>query len=186
MVPSNLLRGANVRLTALAHADLPAIARWYQDAEFLRLLNASPSYPQAEDALAQWLEERHKAQNAFLFAVRRLEDDDLIGVIELDDILWAQQVGWFSISIGDRAQQNRGYGSEAMRLALTFAFQELNLHRVQLTVFSYNERAIALYEKLGFQREGAYREFLHRDGQRYDMYLYGLLRREWESQRSSS
>src|ERR1051326_8980229 len=104
MMPSNLLRGANVRLTALTHADLPAITRWYQDAEFLRLLNAGPSYPQAEDALAQWLEERHKAQNAFLFAVRRLEDDELIGVIELDDILWAQQVGWVSISIGDLAQ----------------------------------------------------------------------------------
>ncbi len=46
-------------------------------------------------------------------------------------------------------------------------------------MFEYNERAIALYEKLGFRREGVYREFLSRDGQRYDMYLYGLLRREW-------
>jgi RimJ/RimL family protein N-acetyltransferase len=66
-----------------------------------------------------------------------------------------------------------------MRLALDYAFSELNLHRVQLTVFAYNARAIALYEKLGFVREGVYREFLHRDGVRYDMYLYGLLRREW-------
>ena len=63
---------------------------------------------------------------------------------------------------------------------MRFAFDELNLHRVQLTVFSYNERAIALYEKLGFQREGVYREHLQRDGRRYDMYLYGLLRHEWE------
>ncbi len=55
------------------------------------------------------------------------------------------------------------------------------LRRVQLTVFSYNERAIALYEKLGFRREGAFREFLQRDGKQYDMYLYGLLRREWEA-----
>ena len=45
---------------------------------------------------------------------------------------------------------------------------------------SYNERAIALYEKLGFQREGVHREHLQRDGRRYDMYLYGLLRSEWE------
>jgi RimJ/RimL family protein N-acetyltransferase len=68
-----------------------------------------------------------------------------------------------------------------MTLALNFAFEELNMHRVQLTVFQYNERAVALYEKLGFQKEGVYREFLHRDGKRYDMYLYGLLRSEWES-----
>ena len=58
----------------------------------------------------------------------------------------------------------------------------MNLHRVQLTVFAYNERALALYERLGFQREGVYREFIQRDGVRYDMYLYGLLRREWEAQ----
>jgi RimJ/RimL family protein N-acetyltransferase len=69
-----------------------------------------------------------------------------------------------------------------MRLLLQFAFGELNLRRVQLTVFSYNTAAIRLYEKLCFQREGTFREFLQRDGQLYDMYLYGLLRREWEAQ----
>ena len=52
-------------------------------------------------------------------------------------------------------------------------------------VFSNNERCIALFEKLGFRREGVYREFLQRDGRRYDMYLYGLLRPEWEAQNAS-
>ena len=181
MVPSNLLRGAKVRLTALTSADLPMIARWHQDADFLRLFDALPAYPKTETALARWLEERHKATDAFLFAVRLLESDDLIGYLELDGILWPHQVGWVSIAVGERAQRGKGYGYEAMQLALAFAFHELNLHRVQLTVFSYNQRAIALYERLGFQREGTEREFLQRDGQRYDMYLYGLLRREWEA-----
>lgn len=61
----------------------------------------------------------------------------------------------------------------------TSAFEELNLHRVTATVFAYNERSIALLEKLGFRREGAFREFLERDGRRYDMLLYGLLCHEW-------
>jgi RimJ/RimL family protein N-acetyltransferase len=65
---------------------------------------------------------------------------------------------------------------------LNYAFSELNMHRIQLTVFSYNERAIALYERLGFRREGTHREQILRDGKRYDMYLYGLLRREWVDQ----
>ena len=73
-----------------------------------------------------------------------------------------------------------GYGREAIELTLKFAFHELNLHRIQLTVFSYNERAIALYESFGFKREGVFREHLQRDGRRYDMYLFGLLRHEWE------
>ena len=77
-------------------------------------------------------------------------------------------------------------GREAMQLALAFAFNELNLYRVCLTVFSYNDQAITLYERLGFVREGAYRQHLERDGRRYDMYLYGLLRPEWEKSKDSS
>lgn len=57
---------------------------------------------------------------------------------------------------------------------------ELNLHKLQLTVFSYNTRAVSIYESLGFKREGSFREFLERDGRRHDMYLYGLLKREWK------
>jgi RimJ/RimL family protein N-acetyltransferase len=49
---------------------------------------------------------------------------------------------------------------------------------VQLTVFSPSRRAIALYEKQGFRREGTLREFLQRDGMRHDVLLYGLLRPE--------
>ena len=90
-----------------------------------------------------------------------------------------------SIAIGEAKQWGKGYGYEAMQLVLRFAFDELNLHRVQLTVFCYNKRAIALYEKLGFQREGIHREHLQRDGRRYDMYLYGLLRSEWENRTST-
>jgi RimJ/RimL family protein N-acetyltransferase len=59
-----------------------------------------------------------------------------------------------SIGLGDSANWGKGYGHEATRLALGFALNELNLHRVQLTVFDYNPRAIHLYEKLGFQQEG--------------------------------
>ncbi len=94
-------------------------------------------------------------------------------------------MAWLAIGIGERENWGKGIGGEAMTLALDFTFRELNLHRVQLTVFEYNERAIALYERLGFVREGVCREFMQRDGRRYDMYLYGLLRREWEAQRNA-
>jgi RimJ/RimL family protein N-acetyltransferase len=183
MTSSSLLQGYGVRLTALTKNDLSTVARWYQDTEFLRLFEARPAYFQTEASLAQWLEERHKATDDFLFAVRLLDNDDLIDYIELDGILWAHQVCGIAACIGDAVDRGKGYGYESMQLALIFAFHELNMHRVQLTVFSYNERSIALVEKLGFQREGVYREFLQRDGKRYDMYLYGLLRREWEARR---
>ena len=180
MTPSTLLHGSRVRLTALTPSDLPSVAQWHQNPEFLRLFDALPAYPKTEEALTQWLEGIHKATDAFLFAVRTLDKDELIGYVELDGILWTHRVSGVSLAIGETKHWGQGYGYEVMQLVLRFAFDELNLHRIQLTVFSYNERAIALYEKLGFQHEGVHREHLQRDGRRYDMYLYGLLRSEWE------
>jgi RimJ/RimL family protein N-acetyltransferase len=181
MISDNFWLGERVRLTALTKEDTAQITGWFGDAGLLRLWGALPARPQTEATVSKDLEEAQKNPNAFVLAIRPIDDDELLGYLELDGILWASGVGWIAIGIGDRANWGKGYGREAMTLALDYAFRELNLHRVQLTVFAYNERAIALYEKLGFQREGVYREFLHRDGKRYDMYLYGLLRAEWES-----
>jgi RimJ/RimL family protein N-acetyltransferase len=186
MLASNLLQGSRVRLTALTSDDLPTIARWHQDAGFARLFDARPAVPKTIGTLDNWLDEYSRTNNGFVFAIRPLGEETLIGFIEIEGIMWAHQHAWISIAIGDSAHQGRGYGGEALGLALRFAFHELNLHRVQLTVFSYNLRAIALYEKLGFVREGVYREHLQRDGKRYDMYLYGLLRNEWLSHTSSN
>jgi RimJ/RimL family protein N-acetyltransferase len=180
VISDNLWQGQRVRLTGLTKDDMTTAARWYDDAGFLRLLDAEAARPRSADDMTKWLEEEQKNQRSFQFAVRPLDSDALIGVIVLDGILWSHGVSWLSIGIGDRENWGKGYGHEAMTLLLNYAFSELNLHRVQLTVFEYNARAIALYERLGFQREGTYREFMQRDGQRFDMYLYGLLDREWQ------
>jgi RimJ/RimL family protein N-acetyltransferase len=180
-VVSDQLRGARVRLTAPAEGDAAVIARWQGDGEFLRLLGAVPAAPKSAAQIAEWVRESPKRSDGYLFAIRPLDDDALLGYIEFDGILWNQGVGSFSIAIGEPAKRGQGYGYEALQLALRFAFDELNLHRLELTVFSYNTRAIAVYEKLGFRHEGTHREFLYRDGQRHDMLLYGLLRREWQA-----
>lgn len=180
MLDKNILSGGHIRLTTINKDDLPAIGRWYEDAGFARLFDATPAMPKSQAQLTRWLEDVDKDQNGYLFAIRPLDEPTLIGYVELDGILWSNGIAWLGLGLGDRGSWGRGYGTEAMSLILNFAFNELNLRRVQLSVFSYNERAIALYEKLGFVREGVYREYLMRDGQLYDMYLYGLLRREWQ------
>jgi RimJ/RimL family protein N-acetyltransferase len=183
---ASLWSNDTVRLAALSRADLPTIARWHEDAAMLRLFDARPAAPQSVADLEQWLDGQRGAQNSMRFGIRRQTDDMLLGYVEIDGILWSHRVGWLAIMIGERAERGKGYGHAAMQLALRYAFDELNLHRVQLTVFSYNTAAIRLYERLGFQREGTYREFLERDGQRHDMYLYGLLRREWMARRAAA
>ena len=185
MIASNLLCGEKVRLTAVTSGDLSAVTRWWSDPDFMRLYNTAPAMPRNDDQLSRRFDLGRTSDDAFLFAIRRIDeaaaedDDELIGLLELDGVVWAHRTTFVSIGIGQARHRGLGYGREAMQLALAFAFNELNLYRVCLTVFSYNEPAIALYERLGFVREGTYREHLERDGRRYDMYLYGLLRPEW-------
>lgn len=179
MLEDNILHGERVRLTAVDKDDLPAIGRWFEDAGFARLFDAMPAAPKSQAELSRWLEDMQKDKNGFLFAIRPVDGQALLGYAELDGILWSNGTAWLGLGLGERDNWGKGYGAEAAQLVLNFAFSELNLRRVQLTVFSYNERAISLYENLGFVREGVYREYLQRDGRAYDMILYGLLRTEW-------
>ena len=179
MADRDLFQGENVRLTALSPDDLSDVALWQEDSEYLRMFDARPACPKTEAQLERWLEDMQKDPNAYLFAIRLVESDEIIGFVEIDGILWAHRHGCLGIGIGDRAYWGRGYGAEAARLAISFAFDELSFHRIQATVFGYNARSQALFQRLGFTREGVYREHVRRDGQWHDMYLYGILDGEW-------
>jgi RimJ/RimL family protein N-acetyltransferase len=173
----NRLTQGSVGLRAITPDDLDRAWAWFQDPILLRQLDAAPAVPRTRAALeTQWL--AGDGRDAVRLAVVGGDPSSLVGLTALDGILWNQRVGWLTLVIGP-PHQGRGYGRAAIRLILALAFGELNLRRVQLTVFPDNHRAIHLYEEAGFQAEGRYREFLDRDGAPFDMLLYGLLRREW-------
>ncbi|UOQ44329.1 GNAT family N-acetyltransferase [Halobacillus salinarum] len=183
-MPHHLLAGERLKLTTLSDEDLHILTNWYTDSRFLRRFDALPPKPKSFATLQEWRDQASKDNNHFLFAMR--EAHKFIGYVELEGILWSQRNGWVTIGIGEELNQGKGYGTEAMELIMEYAFQELNLHRLQLTVFEYNTAAIRMYEKLGFTREGAHREFILRDGEAYDMYLYGILHREWKEKYKGS
>ena len=157
--------------------------RWMRDSEFVRLLDADPARLFSVDKNKEWYEknlvEEQKNDELFLL-IRTLEEDRTIGLIGLDGIRWTHGDAWVGIGLGEREYWGKGYGTDAMRILLRYAFEELNLHRLSLSVFEYNPRAIRSYEKVGFVIEGSARQFLNRDGQRYDMIFMGILREEWE------
>lgn len=173
------LHGERVRLTAIERDDLPTIARWHTDETFGRFYNGTPAVPRSAQRWAAWLEEIEGESNAFYFAVRHTQTTQLLGIADISGILWNNRNGALGLGIGAVEHRRQGYGGDAMRLLLRFAFEELNLHRVWLTVFSYNHGAIQMYEGLGFTHEGTHREHILRGGQAHDMHLYGLLQREW-------
>jgi len=180
MLGNELLHGRLVVLTALTRADAPALAAWSHDAEYLRLFDADPAVPLNEERVIEHISELGKKKDHIGFALRRVSDQALIGVAELEDINWHHGNAWLAIGLG-KPFWDQGLGTEAMQLVTRYAFQELNLHRVQLTVFAYNQRALAVYRKVGFIEEGRQREWVLRDGERYDLIFMGLLASEWRA-----
>lgn len=176
----DLFRGSRVRLAGLKKDEAAAMVAWSEDGRYLRLQDTNLARPQTAEQIAADLEKLADDAHNLVFGIRTLEDDVLIGTVGFFEIEWSNGVAWLGMGIGLRAYWSRGLGSEALALALRYAFQEMNLHRVTLTVLAYNPRAIHLYEKFGFRHEGTFREFGQRDGKRYDMLLYGLLCHEWE------
>lgn len=178
----DLLRGTLIRLRAVEPRNLAeAIAQWNQDSEYLRLLDSDACNPASVKKITEWIQtdQEKDPPRFYLFGIHTLEDGRLVGLTDLDSASYPHQDAYVGIGIGDREFWSRGYGTDAMKVVLRFAFQELNLRRVTLNTFEYNPRAIRSYEKAGFVHEGRARGFLHRDGKRWDLIYMGILRDEW-------
>jgi RimJ/RimL family protein N-acetyltransferase len=114
--------------------------------------------------------------------VRAKADDRLIGKALIQRIEWANGNGQIRLGIGSADDWRKGYGTQALKMLLRFAFAELNMFRVTANVAEYNEGAIALMQKFGFTEEVRRRQSLERDGRRWDLLVFGLLKDEWLNQ----
>ena len=176
----NLLVGEKIKLTSVNEEDISIIQKWHNDVSFMRNYDTTCASPKNIEDVKELIMDVRKCSTAYIFAVKEIAHQEIIGVTGFENISWNNGTSLIYIGIGEEKHRGQGHGKEALKLTIEFGFEELNFHRIYLTVLEYNESAIKLYEKLGFKREGVYREFIHRDGKRYDMYLYGLLRPEWE------
>jgi RimJ/RimL family protein N-acetyltransferase len=178
--------------------DAEIESRWTHDAEYQRMLGTDLVRPlspaQIRKIYTEIEKEMDEKGNQFYFTIRRLpyeinaestnegEDGagDLLGFIKLDWIEWSLGAGSVSLGIGEPAERGKGFGSDALRLLLRYAFGELNLYRLGAVIPEYNQVALRLFEKAGFKVEARQREALHRAGSRWDIIRLGLLREEWE------
>lgn len=176
-----LFTGSLVKLVAGdAEIDSKLLAQWNRDSEFARLFDAWIVRPQTPKSLQPILEEDIADElRGHNFRILTRAEDKPIGVCGLF-IIWEHGDAFVAIGLGERDYWGKGYGTDAMRVLLHYAFTELNLHRITLNVFAYNPRAIRSYEKCGFQHEGRQRGYLNRDGQRWDMIYMGILKHDWK------
>ncbi len=178
-----MIQGTKIRLRALEHEDLPHFVRWINDPETRRFMVIRHPLSMTEEE--KWWERFLERENDYVFAIEA-EDGTYIGNIGLHNIERENRRAMLGIIVGDKAYQGKGYGSDAIRTMLGWAFDYLNLNRVSLTVYAYNERAIRCYLKCGFQHEGTMRQARYTDGQYFDELIMGILRREFlEGQRET-
>jgi len=120
-------------------------------------------------------------QQSHIFSIVDLETDTPIGRCLLFDIDQVNRRAMLGIVIGEKEYWNKGYGQEATKLLLDYGFNLLNLHNIMLGTFSFNERAIACYRRVGFQEIGRRREARIVGGKKYDLVLMDMLAEEFES-----
>ncbi len=176
--------GNLVRLDPIdSTSELELINRWFEDGEFFRLLDERVAKIPTVENTKEFIEKIDK--EGFIFGIHSRKDLTLIGFVGLGLINFYAREAWVGIAIGDRGNQGRGYGTDAMNVIVRFAFLELNLNRISLDVFEYNNRGLRAYEKAGFKLEGRERESIYRDGKWWDTLYMGILRKDWEEKKAA-
>jgi RimJ/RimL family protein N-acetyltransferase len=175
--PSQIV-GRSVALRRPRPDDLSAVVRWYRDPEIARLARYQ-TRPMSQPEIERFFQMRVLAPDALAYSIVELPDWRLIGFTTFSALDADNGSVLFHITIGERDAWGRGLGTEATALMVGHAFERLALHRVGLTVFSYNSRAIRAYEKAGFQIEGRLRDAIVRDGRYFDEIQMGVLADEW-------
>ena len=113
--------------------------------------------------------------------ISKKDDQKKIGTIGLSSIDPRNQKAEFGILIGELTERGKGFAEEASAALLNYAFSELNLHKIKLSVFSDNARAIKLYNKLGFRPEGILRQEIFKNAVFKDVMIMAILKEEWLS-----
>ncbi|MBA2665798.1 MAG: GNAT family N-acetyltransferase [Trueperaceae bacterium] len=173
------LRGARVTLRPLDEHDAEAMFAIFASPDLDRLTGSHGAV--TLEHARTWYGTLAEKEDRVDFGIVVARTDELIGEAVLNQIDWTNRSANFRILLDAARYSGSGYGSEATRLMLQYAFDELELHRVELGVFSHNPRAQHVYEKAGFRREGVRREALLWEGERSDEILMAILRPEWEA-----
>lgn len=186
-IQTQLFEGRDIRFGPIDYEKDPDVeSKWTHDSDFMRLYSIDPARPMSPAMVKKQYEKLEKeieeSKNAFYFAIRAREDDRLIGKAAIRFIEWSNGNGWLELGIGSADDRRKGYGAQALQMLLRFAFAELNLYRVTARVQEYNAAAIALLKKFGFTEEVRRRQALERDGRRWDLLVFGLLKDEWVKQ----
>ncbi len=174
----SVIYGDRVVLREFRREDAGPIHRWVGDEEITKHLGFLV-FPQSLEETIAFVERQLTKKGApnegiFVIALRNDPNLEYIGAVGLHGISWRDRHAELGIVIGREDLLGKGLGTEAIRLALDFAFGFLNMHKVNLRVFEYNERGRRCYRRCGFIEEGRIREQRFYANRYWDEIIMGI------------
>lgn len=171
--------GEKVRLRAYHPDDTKQAWLYINDPEVKRFLAPGVPYPVTWPEEEKWIAGQSSRNDIYSFAIETLDTGEYIGGCGINQLDWKNRVATVGIFIGKKELWGKGFGTDAMQVLIRFIFEQMNLNKVKLNVYSFNQRAIRSYEKCGFKTEGVLRQEIFRDGQYHDELVMAILRDEW-------
>ncbi len=174
------IEGRNILLRYAQESDLDEYFTFLQDSEMNRLTGSQGEI--TRDQTAVWIKKISVVSSErvdFMILLKRT--NELLGEVVLNEIDSINRSANIRIGIQKSQHRGKGYGTEALIEMLRYGFNTLNLHRIHLGVYTFNPRAIHVYEKIGFKREGVERDSLYLDGEFHDMITMSILEDEFRS-----
>ena len=174
-----MIEGDKVRLVALSTGFLPEYRRWINDPEVADFL-ASVGFPLSLSDERRWLEEVRRSGECATHFTIVTKGGEPIGNIALMDVSYINRSAQLGIMIGEKDCWDKGYGTDAVRTMLDYAFGSLHLNKVDLRLNVENKRALACYKSCGFKLEGRRKEQVFYRGRYCDELVMGILKKDWE------
>ncbi|MGC5327936.1 GNAT family N-acetyltransferase [Brevibacillus sp. SYSU BS000544] len=177
--PVRFLVGERVYLRPIGLDDTERYFQMLFQSETRKLTGTQKSF--TREQIYRYIDGKSQDSSSLLLLIAHKETNEVIGDVAIQDIDSMNRNANIRIAIDHSEHQGKGYGKEALLLMLDYGFGILNLHRIELNVFSYNDRAIHVYEKLGFKREGVQRDALFYNHQYHDSILMSILEDEYRT-----
>jgi RimJ/RimL family protein N-acetyltransferase len=177
--PNPIIRAKRVYLRPAERADVETFVRWFADADVTRHIRIRAPFSQAAEE--KWFDQMVEKQGKsdYHFVICLVEDGRAIGTAGLHELDLENGSAEFGISIGEKAEWNKGYGTESLQAISDFGFGQLRLERIYLEVYAPNKAGQRAYQKAGFVEEGTLRSAHFSDGQHQDALIMSMLRDEW-------
>ncbi len=170
------LDGRKIYLRSPEKSDIPLFVRWINDERIRKFLTVRK--PISTDKEEEIVKRFNTGNNVHLVICEKTKRIP-VGSVSYE-INWINRRAELGIMIGEVALQGKGYGEEAMRIFIDYGFKTLNMHKIVLEVYAFNERAVKLYGKLGFKTEGVFKEHSYKEGKYHDLLYMGLIDRDWK------